>query len=97
MAAIAEALLDHAPESSLDDALKSALHAWACGRMASEREEGEGAPKVEQVTAFLERTLTNLNVEAAVLDRNVSTKSKFRLLGSDDLLPVLNVHGTAQS
>tara|TARA_B100001115_G_scaffold170368_1_gene151816 strand:- start:3135 stop:3902 length:768 start_codon:yes stop_codon:yes gene_type:complete len=97
VAAIAEALLDHAPESSLDDALKSALHAWACGRMASEREEGEGAPKVEQVTAFLERTLTNLNVEAAVLDRNVSTKSKFRLLGSDDLLPVLNVHGTAQS
>ncbi len=93
--AITEALRDHAPESSLDDALKSALHAWACGRMTSEREEGEDMPNAEQVTAFLGDSLTDLKVEAAVLDRSVSTKSKFRLLEADDLQPVLSVYGKA--
>jgi len=95
VAAIAEALRDHAPEASLEDALESALHAWACGRMASEREEGEEAPGAEQVVDFLKNALANLNVEAAVLDRSVPTKSKFRLLGEDDLEPVLSAHGKA--
>ena len=95
VAAIAEALRDHAPEASLEDALESALHAWACGRMASEREEGEEAPGAEQVVDFLKNALADLNVEAAVLDRSVPTKSKFRLLGEDDLEPVLSAHGKA--
>ena len=93
--AIAEALRDHATESSLDDALKSALHAWACGRMTSEREEGEDMPNAEQVTAFLDDALMDLKVEAAVLDRSVSTKSKFRLLEADELQPVLSAYGKA--
>ena len=92
---ITEALRDHAPDSSLDDALKSALHAWACGRMTSEREEGEDMPNAEQVTAFLGDSLTDLKVEAAGLDRSVSTKSKFRLLEAEDLQPVLSVYGKA--
>jgi len=95
VAAIAEALRDHAPEASLEDALESALNAWACGRMASEREEGEEAPGAEQVVDFLKNALADLNVEAAVLDRSVPTKSKFRLLGEDDLEPVLSAHGKA--
>ena len=95
VAAIAEALRDHAPEASLEDALESALHAWACGRMAGEREEGEEAPSAEQVVDFLKNALADLNVEAAVLDRSVPTKSKFRLLGEDDLEPVLSAHGKA--
>ncbi len=92
---IAEALREHAPESSLDDALESTLRAWACGRIASEREGGEDMPNAEQVTAFLADALTDLNVEAAVLDRSMSTKSKFRLLGADDLQSVLSAHGKA--
>ena len=95
VAAIAEALRDHAPEASLEDALESALHAWACGRMAGEREEGEEAPSAEQVVDFLKNALADLKVEAAVLDRSVPTKSKFRLLGEDDLEPVLSAHGKA--
>ena len=95
VAAIAEALRDHVPEASLEDALESALHAWARGRMASEREEGEEAPAAEQVVDFLKNALADLNVEAAVLDRSVPTKSKFRLLGEDDLKSVLSAHGKA--
>lgn len=97
VAAIAEALRDHGQEASLDEALNSSLLAWARGRMASEREEGEDAPSPEQTAAFLQSSLADLNVEAAVLDRSVSTKSKFRLLSADDLQPVLSAYGQAQS
>ena len=92
---LAQALREHAPESSLDDALESTLRAWACGRIASEREGSEDMPNAEQVTAFLGDALTDLTVAAAVLDRRMSTKSKFRLLAADDLQPVLSSYGKA--
>ncbi len=88
--AIVGALSAHPPEATLDVAIEAALKAWGRGRMAIDREEGEGLPTDEAVDAFLRDALVGLKVEAGVLDRSASTKSKFRLLGDDDLRAVLS-------
>jgi proteasome alpha subunit len=93
--AIGNALRDHDPDSTLDAALNAALWAWACGRMANDREDGEQAPESEQIEAFLRSALSDLKVEAAVLDRSTSTKSKFRLLQDEEMQPLLNAYREA--
>ncbi|MBT4502969.1 MAG: hypothetical protein HOC74_34870 [Gemmatimonadetes bacterium] len=72
----------------LEDALRVALEAWACGRLLAEGEE-ETPPDDVRIADFLGRTLAEVNVEAAVLDRALPTKSKFRLLQPADLKRLL--------
>lgn len=88
--AIVDALSEHPPEAALDVTIEAALKAWGRGRMAMDREEGEDLPDGKAVDAFLRGALVDLKVEAAVLDRSASTKSKFRLLVDDDLRTVLS-------
>lgn len=68
----------------LEDALRVALEAWACGRLLAEG-EGERSPDDAGIADFLGRSLGEVKVEAAVLDRALPTKSKFRLLQPADL------------
>ena len=70
-------------ELSLEQALHRALEAWGAGRLLArdpEAEVGEGA-----VRDYLAEVLQDLKVEAAVLDRSVPAKTKFRQLGADEL------------
>ena len=51
-------------------------------------ETDEADPDEEQVAEFLGRELAGTRLEAAVLDRTLPTKTKFRLLADDELREV---------
>ena len=74
-------------EASLEEALARALEAWAVGRVHAEREadkseEDEEAASVteEDLATAVRGALEAGRIEAAVLDRTMPTKTKFRLL-----------------
>lgn len=69
---------------ALDQALSAALQAWAVGRLLAEG-ESEEEPDETQVGDLLKKGLQEFRVEAAVLDRSLPTKSKFRLLPAAEL------------
>jgi len=72
----------------LEDALRCALEAWACGRLLVEGGE-TAAPDEARIADFLGQTLAEIKIEAAVLDQGRATLSKFRLLQPTDLEPLL--------
>ncbi len=69
---------------ALDEALGMALEVWGLGRLALDA-TGDQIPDDSAVLDFLKGGLEGLKVEAAVLDRNRLTKSKFDLLAEDAL------------
>jgi len=79
----------------LEQALGAALEAWGLGRLTLDAEDGE-SPGDEAVREFLRGGLEGFKVEAAVLDRDRSAKSKFSLLAADDLAASLSAHVGAE-
>ena len=73
---------------ALDEALGMALEVWGLGRLALDA-TGDQIPDDSVVLDFLKGGLEGLKVEAAVLDRNRLTKSKFDLLAEDALVASL--------
>ena len=71
-------------ELPLDQALGTALEVWGLGRLTLDGRDGE-VPSAEAVRDFLKGGLQGLTVEAAVLDRERTAKSKFRLLTAEQL------------
>jgi len=71
-------------ELPLDQALSAALEVWGLGRLVLDARDGE-VPSAEAVRDFLKGGLRGLAVEAAVLDRQRTAKSKFRLLSAEQL------------
>lgn len=76
-------------EATLDQALTRALDAWATGRVqagrSTEDDEAEAAVTDDERAEAVRAALDNGRIEAAVLDRTVPTKTKFRLLSAEDL------------
>ena len=77
---------------SLADALTRALEAWAVGRVFAEREadksgeDDEVTPATQDDLATAVRdALVSGRIEAAVLDRTMPKKTKFRLLPAADI------------
>lgn len=84
------------PAEALEEALTRALDAWAVGRVHAERQAAESGNDTEpaQVTdsdraEAVRSALAKGRIEAAVLDRTLPTRSKFRLLSQADLEGVL--------
>ena len=77
-------LQETSPELPLDQALGAALEVWGLGRLTLDARGGE-VPSAEAVRDFLKGGLPGLRVEAAVLDRERTAKSKFRLLTAEQL------------
>ena len=71
-------------ELPLDQALGTALEVWGLGRLTLDGRDGE-VPSTEAVRDFLKGGLQGLTIEAAVLDRERTAKSKFRLLTAEQL------------
>ena len=79
----------------LEQARGAALEAGGLGRLTLDAEDGE-SPGDEAVREFLRGGLEGFKVEAAVLDRDRSAKSKFSLLAADDLAASLSAHVGAE-
>lgn len=99
----AESFLQEQTIASLEDALKTALHAWGIGKSQlaekstkkeddDELEEADSeAKKVadDPAQAVRDAIAEKLTVEAAILSRSTPRESKFRLLRADELEGVL--------
>lgn len=92
----ADAILTHlradgiSAGAPLEQALARALEAWAVGRAHGEVDDadtGEGSTAVgdEELRAAVRGALEAGRMEAAVLDRSLPTKTKFRLLQGGEL------------
>jgi proteasome alpha subunit len=68
----------------LPEGLRRGLEAWALGALLAEREE-ENEPGEEEWRAFLAKAARERRFEAAVLDRGLPTRTKFRLLPAASL------------
>ena len=68
---------------SLEEALQRSLEAWGVGRLLGRDPEADVAAGA--VRDYLGQVLPELKVEAAVLDRSINGKTKFRLLAADEL------------
>ena len=79
---------DTATGEGLDAVLERALRAWGRAQAAMVNDGEEGEPDDEQVSQFLRESLATARLEAAVLDRTLPTKSKFRLLTAPELEPL---------
>ena len=78
---------------SLQEGLRQALEAWAIGGLVAKGKEGQ-EPDASALSDFLVRELPGLRIEAAVLDRTLPTKTKFRLLAPADLENVLRAYSS---
>jgi proteasome alpha subunit len=74
---------------NLHGAIRAALWAWAAGRLMASEPERDAPPSGSDLEAVLSRELKAGALEAAVLERNTSRESKFRLLSSAELDPVV--------
>lgn len=84
---------------ALSDALEMALQAWAFGRWVGQLEDvPETAEALDeladgvQAETVLKRELQHLDVEAVVLTRSLSGKSKYRPLRADEIAPALSAY-----
>lgn len=75
-------------EPALEEALEQGLEAWGAGRLQAANEE-ELQPDGDEIRRFLRETLRGQQVEAAVLDRTLPTRTKFRLLQAAECEKVL--------
>lgn len=83
--AITARLADLDPASlSLKEALRRALEAWGLGALLAER-EAEGEPDEEELRTFLGKAVRTRRFDAAVLDRTLPTRTKFRFLPAASL------------
>lgn len=89
--------VDDVTKLSVTDALSKALDAWAIGRWVGKLEElptedaelDEMAAEVD-TSEILKKELDVLDVEAVVLQRSLSGKTKYRTLTDEELAPVLD-------
>jgi proteasome alpha subunit len=72
---------------TLEAALDRALNAWAHGHLPL-ADGDHPAPDDDTVRQFLSTALSTARIEAAVLDRTMPTKSKFRLLSAAEIEPL---------
>jgi len=68
------------PEATLEEALKTAMDAWALGHLALGAENPEADFSAEQVAAHRTEQLAGASVEAGVLDRQARTAVTWRSL-----------------
>ncbi|MBT6147924.1 MAG: hypothetical protein HOH74_20985, partial [Gemmatimonadetes bacterium] len=101
---VAESILAQLPTGSapapLNQALATVLRAWGIGRLANEVAAEDSAdstvdptpgPSDDQIATEIDAALETVRLEAAVLDRTLPTKSKFRLLDAESLQAAVDV------
>lgn len=75
----------------LNEQIARCLRAWAVGRLTTNEPERE-TPGDDAISGAIGETLVAQRFEAAVLDRTMATRTKFRRLSALELEPALSPH-----
>lgn len=83
----------HQPDAALSAALETALRVWSAGRYVGQLTEGQDdEPSVEdtEIKRVLSEAMEDMAVEAAVLSRSRSSKSKYQTLTAEETQPAVD-------
>jgi len=75
---------EHAPDATLQTALKTALEAWSIGHMTLGKEDANEIPERAAFTKHRQEQLETNSVEAAVLERNGAAAIRYRPLSDKE-------------
>jgi proteasome alpha subunit len=81
---------EHAPDVSLEAALKSALDAWSIGHMTLQTSDAKEPPERAAVTKYRQEQLARSGIEAGVLERDTSRAIRYRPLLDGELRALIN-------
>jgi hypothetical protein len=81
---------EHAPDSSFEAALKSALDAWSVGHMALQTGDAKELPERTAVTKYRREQLANTGIEAGILERDSSRGIRYRALLDKELRALIH-------
>jgi proteasome alpha subunit len=80
----------HTTGVTLNRAFRAALDAWSVGRMALGDDGVKEMPTRDQIMAHRKNELAVSNIEAAVLERNVTAAIRYRSLSAEEIKSALS-------
>ncbi len=81
---------EHAPDTSFEAALKSALDAWSVGHMALQTGDAKELPEHTAVTKYGREQLANTGIEAGILERDPRKGIRYRALLDKELRALIH-------
>ncbi len=75
----------HNANATLENAIRTALDAWSVGRLALGDDGVKEIPSREQIAARRKEELAVASIEAAVLERNITTSIRYRSLSPEEI------------
>jgi proteasome alpha subunit len=76
---------EHKPDSSFEDAVKSALDAWSVGHLLLQSGEAKELPGRDAIRQHAAEQLAKAAIEAAVLERDGTTTIRYRSISDKEL------------
>ena len=80
----------HAPDSSFEAAVNTALDAWSVGHMLLQSAEAKELPDATAIAQHRREQLGTAAIEAAVLERDASTAIRYRSLTDKELRSLIS-------
>jgi proteasome alpha subunit len=81
---------EHAPDTSFESALRSALDAWSVGQMALQTGDTKEVPALTAVAKYRREQLANTGIEAGILERDPSRGIRYRALLDKELRALIH-------
>ena len=75
----------HNANATLENAIRTALDAWSVGGLALGDDGVKEIPSREQIAARRKEELAVASIEAAVLERNITTSIRYRSLSPEEI------------
>ena len=75
----------HNANATLENAIRTTLDAWSVGRLALGDDGVKEIPSREQIAARRKEELAVASIEAAVLERNITTSIRYRSLSPEEI------------
>ena len=81
---------EHAPDTSFEAALRSALDAWSVGQMALQTGDTKEVPVRTAIAKYRREQLANTGIEAGILERDPSRGIRYRALLDKELRALIH-------
>jgi proteasome alpha subunit len=81
---------EHAPDTSFEAALRSALDAWSVGQMALQTGDTKEVPVRTAIAKYRREQLANTGIEAGILERDPNRPIRYRALLDKELRALIH-------
>jgi proteasome alpha subunit len=81
---------EHQADATFETALKTALDAWTIGHMTLQTNDAKELPERDAITKHRQEQLSNIGIEAGVLERDAGRTIRYRSLFDIELRSLIN-------